>query len=101
MSSERATVNGSSNSELYGGQQELGNTMNNGYGHQQGMVGHVQMSNKRGRDDNDDQRPISRDPLNDLGGLKRRRTIREDGPPIQAYDSQMNRSHSAISQRRR
>lgn len=101
MSSERGTVNGSSNNELYTNQPDLGNPLANGYTGQQPLVNGAPPSNKRGRDEDDDQRPVSRGPTGEVEGLKRRRTINEDSIPNIIYDAPLNRTRTAISQRRR
>lgn len=101
MSSERGTANGGSNNDMYGNQSDLASSMTNGYTGQQPVVNGAPASNKRGRDDDDDQRPASRGPTGDIEGLKRRRTIREDSAPNSNYDTSLNRSRTTISQRRR
>ncbi|KFY46565.1 hypothetical protein V495_02382 [Pseudogymnoascus sp. VKM F-4514 (FW-929)] len=58
-------------------------------------------SGKRSREDDDDQRPSSRDAGGETDGLKRRRTIREDSAPNLNYDAPLNRARATISQRRR
>lgn len=101
MSSERGTANGSSSNEMYGNQSDLGNPLTNGFPSQQPLTNGAPQGNKRGRDDDDDQRPLSRGPGGDSEGLKRRRTIREDSAPSTNYDAPLNRARATISQRRR
>lgn len=100
MSSERGTANGSSTNEMYGNQSDLGNPLTNGFAGQP-LTNGATPSSKRGRDDDDDQRPSSRDAGGETDGLKRRRTIREDSAPNLNYDAPLNRARATISQRRR
>jgi protein SOK2 len=109
MSSERGTANGPSGTEMYGSQSDLGNSIPNGYPSQQPVVNGSSSGTKRGRDDDDDARPASRDPGAEINGLKRRRTIREDSAPNMApsmapnttYGSSLDRAQATITQRRR
>lgn len=98
MSSERGTANGGAGVDVYAAQPDLGNSMANGYGRNE-----VLTSSKRGRDEDDDQRPSSRGPggVADPDGLKRRKTMREGSIPGGSYDAPLNRPRSAITQRRR
>lgn len=102
MSSERGTANGGPGSEVYAPHSDIGNSMNNGYGPQQPVVGGLSTNGKRGREEDDDQRPSSRGP-NGLpdDGLKRRKTINGDSAPGIYNDAAVNRPRAAISQRRR
>ena len=104
MSSERGTANGSTSGDVFAPQSDLGNSLPNGYAAQQPVMNGAPVSNKRGRDDDDDARPSSRGPggIGHVDGLKRRRTIREgsvSGPTFEAPG--LNRAQSAITQRRR
>lgn len=105
MSSERGTANGSSGTEMYGHQQELGGPLTNGYSTQQSALNGVPTSNKRGRDGDDEdenQRPPTRDPNTEsIEGMKRRRTIHEDSAPSNLFDPSLNRQRAATLQRRR
>lgn len=99
MSSERGTANGNAGGDVYAAQPDMGNSIPNGYAPQQPIMNGAPVSNKRGRDDEDEGRPESRGP--DIDGLKRRKTIREgsvSGPTT--YD-RPNRTPSVITQRRR
>lgn len=101
MSSERGTANGSSGNDMYHSQPELVNPLSNGYTSQQSIVNGTTGA-KRGRDeDDDDQRPPSREPGQEIEGLKRRRTIHEDSAPNLSYDPSLNRQRAATMQRRR
>lgn len=100
MSSERGTANGSSSNEMYGNQSDLGNPLTNGFAGQP-LTNGATPGSKRGRDEDDDQRPLSRGPGGDAEGLKRRRTIREDSAPNTNYEASLNRTRATISQRRR
>jgi len=103
MSSERGTANGSSSGDVYAPQSDLGNSISNGYQSQQPIMNGAPVSNKRGRDDDDDGRPDSRGP----GGasdveLKRRKTIGHEGSISgPTYEPPLNRARASISQRRR
>lgn len=104
MSSERGTANGSSGTEMYGHQQELGGPLTNGYSSQQSALNGVPSSNKRGRDGDDDeenQRPPTREAGTEIEGMKRRRTIHEDSAPSNLFDPSLNRARAATLQRRR
>jgi protein SOK2 len=101
MSSERGTANGNAGGDVYAAQPDMGNSIPNGYPSQQPVMNGAPVSNKRGRDDEDDGRPESRGPGGDIDGLKRRKTIREgsvSGPT--AYD-RPQRAPAVITQRRR
>jgi protein SOK2 len=100
MSSERGTANGSTGGDVYGSQSEMGGSIPNSYAAQQPVMNGVPPSNKRGRDDEEDGRPSSRGP-SDVDGLKRRKTIREGSVSGPSYASNLNRSQTTISQRRR
>ncbi|KAF4625808.1 hypothetical protein G7Y89_g12360 [Cudoniella acicularis] len=103
MSHERGTANGNTSGDVYGAQSDLGNSISNGYAPQPPAMNGAPVSNKRGRDEDDDGRPSSRGPGGDVDGLKRRKTIREGSVSGPTYDPQpqLNRSRSAVTQRRR
>ncbi|KAH6674376.1 hypothetical protein B0J14DRAFT_653678 [Halenospora varia] len=101
MSSERGTANGNASTDVYGAQPDMGNSIPNGYAAQQPIMNGAPVSNKRGRDEDDEARPSSRGPGGDVNGLKRRKTIREGSVSGPSYDSQLNRAQSTITQRRR
>jgi protein SOK2 len=101
MSSERGTANGSAAGDVYAPQSDLGSSMSNGYAGQNIMNG-APANGKRGRDDDDGERPDSRGPVG-MGddGLKRRKTIREGSVSGPSYDNSLNRARTTITQRRR
>jgi protein SOK2 len=98
MSSERGTANGNAGADVYAPQD-----MSNGYPPQQPVMNGAPTSGKRGRDDDDDGRPSSRGPgsVTDVDGLKRRKTIREGSVSGPGYEPPLNRTRSAVTQRRR
>jgi enhanced filamentous growth protein 1 len=98
MSSERGTANGNAGGDVYASQD-----MSNGYPAQQPVMNGAPTSGKRGRDDDDDGRPSSRGPggVADVDSLKRRKTIREGSVSGQSYEPPLNRTRSAVTQRRR
>jgi protein SOK2 len=102
MSSERGTANGSTTGDVYAPQSDLGSSMSNGYAGQQNIMNGAPTSGKRGRDDEDGDRPDSRGPVG-MGddGLKRRKTIREGSVSGPSYDNSLNRARTTITQRRR
>jgi protein SOK2 len=102
MSNERGPTNGSSASDVYGNQGEMGSAMQNGYATQP-PVQNGAPSMKRGRDDDDD-RPTSGGTGMPLD-LKRRKTMLDNGGsmPSPTYNPPMAQAVPAIttSQRRR
>lgn len=94
MSSERGTANGAASGEPYGSQSDI----NNGYPAQQPVLNGAPVSNKRGREDEEESRPSSRGPGGEVD-LKRRKTFREGSVSGTSYDATLNRPRAAISQR--
>ena len=105
MSSERGTANGGTSNEMYSHSQDLGGPLTNGYSGQQSAINGVSSSNKRSRDGDDDeenQRPPTREAGTEIEGLKRRRTIHEDSAPNLNFDTSLaGRARAATLQRRR
>ncbi|RDW60936.1 APSES transcription factor [Coleophoma cylindrospora] len=98
MSSERGTANNGP-AGVYSSSSDLNAAVSNGYAVQQPMNG-TPGTGKRGRDDEDDNRPSSRGPGADPEGLKRRKTIHEASVP-ESFGAPLNRARSTITQRRR
>lgn len=94
MSNDRGASNGGPGGDVYGSQNDMGGSLQNGYAPpiMNGAGGHM----KRGRDDDDDR--VSSASLD----MKRRKTLTNDGGPMPAptFDA-MNRPPSTLSQRRR
>ncbi|KAH8821106.1 hypothetical protein F5884DRAFT_661725 [Xylogone sp. PMI_703] len=94
MSSERGTANTTNGSDVYAPQPDM-----NGYPSQHPVMNGAPGSNKRGRDDDEDNRPSSGGP--EAEGLKRRKTVGEVSAPGAGFEPSLNRARTSISQRRR
>ncbi len=101
ISSERGTANGNTGHDVYQSQTDMSAQLSNGYSGQQPVANGVRPASKRGRDDDDDEnvRPSTGQPGEEIEGMKRRRTIHEDSAPTINYDSSMNRQRAATLQR--
>ncbi|KAK8020442.1 hypothetical protein PG990_005580, partial [Apiospora arundinis] len=92
MSNDRGATNGGPGGDVYGSQNDMGGSLQNGYVPpiMNGATGPM----KRGRDDDDDR--ASSASLD----LKRRKTLMDGPMPAPTFDA-MNRPPSTLSQRRR
>lgn len=97
-SDTRAQTNGTPGNDVYTSQTDMGASMQqNGYPsqHQQPTMSASSAGIKRGRDDDDDERPDSVGSMD----IKRRKTLMD--VPAAGYDSGMNRAAPAIASQRR
>ncbi|KAI0813170.1 apses-domain-containing protein [Xylaria sp. FL0064] len=95
MSNDRGAPNGASAADVYGSQQDINPSLQNGYAPPSVLNG-VSAPLKRGREEEDD---LQRPPSGSLD-LKRRKTLVDGAIPPPGYDT-MNRPASAVGGARR
>ncbi|KAK3373485.1 hypothetical protein B0T24DRAFT_264637 [Lasiosphaeria ovina] len=98
MSNDRGSSNGTSGSDVYASQGDMGSSMQNGYASQPPVM-NGSSGMKRGRDDEDD-RPSSGGASMGLDP-KRRKTMLEGSMPSPTYNSPMAQPAPPISAQRR
>jgi len=86
---DRGTTNGASTNDVYATQQDMTNSMQNGYAAQPSILNGGSTGMKRGRDD-DDERPTSGGGSMGLADMKRRKTMLDPQiPSPQPYNTTM------------